>query len=612
MNSPERDSLQDLLLAYIDGALDAETMSRVGATIQTDPEIRSEFAALRSVCNGLEGLGDDRREAIAPIDLTAAVLTRVRNLPEHAAIPDDFLDRDAFAEETLAYWDGELGEAERANFERRLSESPVHRDEFDLLTELSATLDAVGRAGKGGLPAIDVSQAVLAAVSGREAAEEPANVVPLRRRSLGWLAATAAAAAIGVLLWQAFDPAMVDAPGPQLAQRPLEAPVPAPASDPATPEMAASPAPEDTRLAEAKEQFKLALGNLPVDGTERPTASAFASTAAPNLSEMTVEGVLALRRAAITAGSFEERSQRRAELAQLAKLDGETAAAIAYDPAMPAMARLGAAGMLPPGEALAAAQAVAAEMPDSLYAQLAAAEAALLQEQAEPGSVPLEAILDPLRRLQAMDPENATPYMMEAAALLQAGDIEGALAALQAADGLTTADAYSGEAALATSAALEAGGMPAEAALTTAALNAGYTEYSSLFDLGLDLLELGTSFAAGGDAETADAIFGSVSSFAGALYQAPYTFEQLAGLDLQRQTLSFVERFSSDIQQEVAAVEQLTSDALAVLNGMTNVRNVLDIVDGVLLLPLDEAQTSAIVETLIGQGDTGLANQYAP
>lgn len=612
MNSPNDDSLQDLLLAYIDGALDAETMDRVGATIDADPMVRSEYAALRSVWNDLEGLGDDRRAAIAPVDLSAGVLAAVQALPGDAAVPDDFLDRDAFAEETLAYWDGELEGAERAAFERRRAASPVHRDEFELLTALSADLDAAGRAATRGLPAIDVSQAVLDAIAGRAAADAPANVVPMRRRPLNWLVAAAAAVALGALLWRAFDPQWTEEPGQQVVRAPEPVVLPEAPPSPAAPETAPAPEAPDTRLAEAKEQFKLALGNLPVDATARPAAGAFASTAAPNVSAMTVEGVMSLRRAAITAGSFEERAQRRAELAQLAKLDADTAAAIAYDPAMPAMARLGAAGMLPPGDALAAAQLAAAELPDSLYAQLAAAEAALLQEQAEPGSVPLEAILDPLRRLQALDPANATPYMMEAAALFQAGDIEGALAALEAAGGLTTADAYSGEAALATSAALEAGGMPGDAAMTTAALNAGYGEYAGLFDLGLDLLELGSSFASSGDAETADAIFGSVSGFAGALYQAPYTFEQLAGLDLQRQTLSFVERFSAAVQQEVAAVEQLTSEALAVLNGMTNVRTVLDIVDGVLLAPLDEDQTAAIVDTLINQGDTALANQYAP
>ena len=109
--------------------------------------------------------------------------------------------------------------------------------------------------------------------------------------------------------------------------------------------------------------------------------------------------------------------------------------------------RASAATFLPPEEALQTLYAAIAESPEDPYIHMQLTVETLEQQEAQPSPENDAAAIEAALNFAAAAPNNATAYLMEAAARVAAGDGTGALEALAAARQSSEASTYALEAA---------------------------------------------------------------------------------------------------------------------------------------------------------------------
>jgi tetratricopeptide (TPR) repeat protein len=205
-----------------------------------------------------------------------------------------------------------------------------------------------------------------------------------------------------------------------------------------------------------------------------------------------------------------------------------------------------------------------------------------------------------------LDPDNALAYYLEAKLLLEAGDTEGALAALEQARQLEEASAYSLQAAAFREQALEQSGLAPEAAKTVTALTAGIDEYAFLMDLSDDLLESGQTFLAAGDIQTAQEIFEAVHQLGTQLEEgASLLQEKLAALDIQRAAINVLEGLYTAIQS-VEGIEFLTTQAIDLTVALGEIGNFFTALDELFLGEGSTGFFTMISDVILMQGDLTL------
>ena len=226
MKSGDPISVEERVLAYLDGDLDSAASDRVRALIDSSDEARTIYEAYAPLYQALE---EAAPALSAPeLDLFGSIAASL----DDAEIDPGFTDYDTFYADTYRRLSDELeGEAADA-FDKRLTDSPVHAEAFEAVRRGVADLERLGDVYRARMPRIDVVDAVMDAISPAETA--PTTIVPFAPRR-GWAMSAVAAAAIiavmvGVQLWMGRDMAEVNPPMAQDAPA-VEAPVPA--GDPA-------------------------------------------------------------------------------------------------------------------------------------------------------------------------------------------------------------------------------------------------------------------------------------------------------------------------------------------------------------------------------------------
>jgi len=274
--------------------------------------------------------------------------------------------------------------------------------------------------------------------------------------------------------------------------------------------------------------------------------------------------------------------------------------------------------MLPPhksAEAIAKLEATG-DLPADPYihfqeAQVALLEQGLGQDGPDPHpAISLDQALASLHALQKQDPENALPYFMEATARFYAGDQQGALAALNKANARTQAWPYTSNAAIFDAQALQAAGMSPDAAQAVAALNAGSDQYRFLLDLSTQLLNIGSDYM-NTDSQTAQTIFNSVDTMGQQLQQsANYSYEQLAGLDIQRQAIQMFWDFSQTLLVDPSAQTTVTNQAEALRNGFQDLQTILTTINSIFLQDMSNELMNSAFGVILQQGDLKLPSYF--
>ncbi len=315
--------------------------------------------------------------------------------------------------------------------------------------------------------------------------------------------------------------------------------------------------------------------------------------------ELTMEEILELRRQAVTDG------EAREQLELWASLSPEEARALAAREDISVAALLGAAQNLTGEEQEQLLLAAAEEFPEDPAVRLSLAKHYAERMDEEPQHAYERGAIQ-LAELRELDPNNALSYYMEAKMLMEQGNVEGALSSLETASQLDHASSYSLESAIHQEQALRESGMSPEVARTLTAMTAGSGEYSSLQDVGSELLRYGEQFAEAGNAHAAQQIFNAVLQFGGQIESgANFAREQLAALDLQRSALGNLE----DIYHLLDASRELTElhpQILSLMEGFENLRDFFDAMDGMFHAGVDEEFMLEIADYVMQAGDIEL------
>ena len=167
------------------------------------------------------------------------------------------------------------------------------------------------------------------------------------------------------------------------------------------------------------------------------------------------------------------------------------------------------------------------------------------------------------------DSKNSLNQFMEAQVRFKQGDNEGALNALTRGSALSSASAYSIQAAHGQELMLAAAGMSSDAARYTAASNIGGQEYSDINNLSRSLLQYGNYYQSTGDLETAQQVYQAVQQMGVQLVEsAAVANEQLAGYDTQLQALEAL-RQVYEILADAQNLQALESAYSGVLDGLS-------------------------------------------
>jgi hypothetical protein len=598
--SEERAIDQATLLDYLDGNLEAGESEAVRAAIANSAQLRQDLSDLEAIRDDLSALSLPVTE-LPQVDLAAAVLGAIQDLKQ-AELPLDYLDRDSFLEEILNHAEPGTDPAPLA----AAIESPVHEEEFKLVHELMSDLEAIGDAWAKQLPQVDLVDSVMETV---RTGGRPANVTPINqgRSAAGWYwiggLGAAAAALIAIMTWfnGAEDPGASPpmAPGPVVSDSgpPTDPPEPSTESPSQTKAILAS-------IIQSIEEQERA--NSPVKVSDEP------ETAATPLNQIEARGVFQLRAEAAT------NSLKREQLSRLAKLPPGLAGEVVLANDASAQARMAAATMLSTEEASEAIASLrdTGVLGDDAYSHFQVALAFLTErglgdnEPVENPVLSLEDALQSITALQEQDPDNALAWYMEAAARYYAGDSQGAMVALEEAGTRTEASAYSGEAALANQDALTEAGMDPEAASSVAAFTSGTDEYRALLDLGLELLTMGQEFA-GSDPAAAESVFTSVDTLGQQLQTDPeYSYEYLAGLDLQLEAISVFEEFWHVLGLSDDSMTTLTGEAESLGGAYTDFQAMMMAINAVFFQDITDELMNSIIGVILGEGDLYLPSYF--
>lgn len=491
-------------------------------------------------------------------------------------------------EELISYLEGELDAEASARLEAQFAASPGAHDELEAYRTIIRDLEAFGAAHRRHIEPVDMLDAVMDAVA---AESRPSNVVRLPRpaarfRWVGYAAAALllVAASAGVFWFGYYAPSRTHVP------RPVAVVPPEPREESPAPDTPAVP--EQVQVATAKlDEVKRALGEVLAKRPRGPMES----VDAPPLSDITLKDLASELNAASSA------DRAWSALMQWATLTPELAVQIAASAAASPEAVVGAAEMLPPEEAGVYLMTVVGRMPESPHARIELAQA--LAASAIPDAQ--QKALAEIDAASQLASENALPLYLKARLLLEAGDIDGALAALEEAAQYENASAMVQESAESHEQALIAGGMEPQTAQVLAALTAGVEEHGELTGLSEELLAYAQYYADLGNLDAARRVAEAVQRFgeqldAGALFAQ----ERLAGLDMQRAAVDVLEGFYTALSsfEDIELLTTQTMDLVSDFQGMAEFFDGLD----ALLTGASEDFLATIGDLILGYGDMNL------
>jgi tetratricopeptide (TPR) repeat protein len=274
----------------------------------------------------------------------------------------------------------------------------------------------------------------------------------------------------------------------------------------------------------------------------RPGAGSTGETEGAAQASLKVYDILAARKDAVTSPAA------RLQFARWAELSAEKARQILADQDAPMDAKVAASESLPPDEAMKVLLAAVAADPDNPYlhhqlGNLYSADPKTASKAAAEFAAQAQ-----------LDPDNALAYYQLAASLFAQGDADGAVDALQSAQNLSGANAYTMDAASYQQDALEQSGVASEVAQLLVALTAGTSQYGDLTGLGNQLMEYGKYYEQNGQTELASQIYNSVRLFGEQLANdSTFANELLAGLDIQREAVTVLSGLVDFVQQPANA-----------------------------------------------------------
>jgi len=510
------------------------------------------------------------------------------------------------------YVEGNLSEEESAQIRKAVESSEATRSEYAWLQLAAADLHVIGESIVRNAPEIDVLDGVMRAV---EKADESAKIVERRelrkpRPSFALWGGMALAAALLLVVaglifeWGIFSPAKPVVPPVAERQKTPE--------QPDEPEVAATSPDkgESDRLGTVMQQLARDVADRLGSSAKHVNPSEFLATAAPDMSKVSQDEVVALRQAAITD------PQAWARLQRIATLDAETAAKVAADSEVTPDAIVGVAASLPDEEARQWLVTAIGRMDEEKpYARLSLAKTYIPEPVSTTKSAEsptlfdgmstedLQAFLGEIAALQEGDSENALLDALRAGALFRLGDVEAALAALESLRGKEFATAYGLEAARSRQQALTAAGMPEDAAQMLSAVLAGSDEYNMLCDVARELLRTGQAYEEQGDANTAQQVYEATQRLGEQVGEgAQLSEEALAGVDIQRMALEELEGLytSGDL---IGDIGRLTNSAVELVHQINSLGEVLESLDQMFLGEGNSSFWRELSEQILELGD---------
>ena len=495
-----------------------------------------------------------------------------------------------------ALLEGALGRQEHAALLGHMETCAACRAEYAALQTLRTDLEAIGESVRKHIPQVDLMDGVMHAVARAKARHMDAkpNVVLLERPrrmrrvwAAGWLGLTAAAAAV-LLLWFSgyrliWEPAP---PASHQASAPVQ-PTPAPSK------AAVSAKPGSTAPGSA--QFEEINRWLAEDLYARPPVSEpTEETAPPDIKDLTVADVLALRRAAVSS------PDARAHLAQWASLTQEKAREVAAAEGASLDAKVGASQVLPPAEAQRILLAAVQKSPTDPYLRNELAKAYTAQSESSPEAT------QQLTELGNLDPTNAWSQYKLASNLFSQGNTEAAIAALERARSIEQADPYTLDAEAARHQALQASGANSEVARLLTALTEGMSQYMEIISLGTQLINYGRTAQEQGDATTARQIYESTHTFgAQVAATSPVASDQLGGLDVQSASLDSLNQLLGE-NASSQDLDWLSAQIRNLENAYTTLADFFQSVNEFFSTTLPDAVVQAITDFILQNGDIHL------
>jgi tetratricopeptide (TPR) repeat protein len=507
--------------------------------------------------------------------------------------------------------EGRLSEAQLAELREARAASAEVRANYLWLQRAAHDLELIGEESVKEAPEIDVVEAVLRAVDKAAASEKTARLAarePQRPSFVFWGRAALAAAVLAMVFGMVLELGGFMPPEPAA---PAVSQVP---ELPVTPvEQMATALPGEVsgseRLDDAVERLAQEITEKLDTSSKHAGRGDFLATAAPVLSSVTQNDVVALRQAAISEPGAWVRLKR------MATLDAATAAEVLENPDLPPDAMVGVAASLPDEMARQWLVTAVGRMDQQKpYARLALATT-YVTHAAPTADLPAPALFDGMSEsdlraflaemaaLQEADPENALLDALQAGALLRLGDTEGALAALANLQGKGVATAYGLDAARSRQLALAAAGMPQESARMLSAVLAGSDQYNMLCDLARDLVQSGQAYEAQGDPDTAQRIYEATQRLGEQVTgNTRLSEESLAGIDIQRMAMEGLEALYAN-RGLASEMERLTSSALALVSQINNLGGMLESLDRLFLGGGDSSFWSQLSAQILELGD---------
>ncbi len=547
-----------LLLAYREGALDPHAVDTLEARLEHEPHLCDMLRQLDAIEAALRATGGALDDAAAEVDLREGVLAawRAGDLPEAPADFDEAL---------AAYLAGAATPESARGLAAAAAQTPEHQATWQGLRRLEDELQELGNELAADAPAVDLRDAVWAQVGQSHSRMTPRIVQrrpaarPQRMVAGALLMAASVLAVAG--LWLVVQGGADRGPeGGQVATT-TDSPS---ATDGGERQAATSDAGSLPQRYERPPALR--PPDRPEDAPGAPARPGEATRMASRVKDVAIEEALAARR---SVAPWDDRGAAHlaavAQLQALASLTpGQARTLIDEAPSPEALA--GLLRFLPPAEAIPQLEALAAANPDNAYVQYALAD---MHGYSAAAAVHLDA-------WRALDPDNALPNYLHAAQQLDRGNLDSALALLDAAADQPTAYRFSVLDAQAHAAALEASGVSAPTADVLAASVAGTGEYAALSGLGQRLLEHGAQHEAMGNTATAEALYGAALELGEQVDAgAAFAHERLAGLETQQQALAALERVLAPenqalLSESYALLERGFNELTTLLNEMDN------------------------------------------
>jgi len=255
------------------------------------------------------------------------------------------------------------------------------------------------------------------------------------------------------------------------------------------------------------------------------------------------------------------------QMAAWASLTREQAAELLGKAGVSNEAIIGASSFLSAEDALAVLQAAVDNSPDDPYLRYALANR--YQETSD-----MAGYQRTLNEWRAADPENAMPYYLESQMLLEQGDFDGAMLAMNTGSAMGGASMYASTSARNHAAALQASGYDRNTARYLAAASAGVTEESQYRSISDGLMEQARLLESQGDYEGAADLYDAVRVYGEQLLaSADIPQTQYVALQIQQDAVSAMMAFQEVWTPETMAA--LTTMATSVLTGINQLTEVL-------------------------------------